>query len=290
MKYNFPLLKPNEIECKATINENMIEISLHIQAATCTKILNNVVGEMNWEKEYTNGNKNCIVRIWDPDKNRMISKEDCGGPLTEIDGYKGQASNGFKRVCSLGWGIGIELYSQPNIRIPITDSNVMNNSKGNLIVFEKYAVKEIAYDDDRRVVKCIVVDSVGNVVFDSSNPQVHSMSRTTNDDDVVIPENADILNDENSYDDYENDLPDNTDGFDADDDTVDCENQSGCNGIDYRREIENEIKRTHVKQHDVLRAIGVVSFSEINDAREDVLDETLRKLKALPSYAKAVNA
>jgi uncharacterized membrane protein YczE len=61
---------------------------------------------MGWEKEYTNGNKNCIVRIWDKDTQRMIAKEDCGGPLTEIDGHKGQASNGFKRACALGWGLG----------------------------------------------------------------------------------------------------------------------------------------------------------------------------------------
>ena len=112
-KLEFRNLYAEEIECKATVVGSQIEIALHCRAETCTQLLNEVVGPMDWEKEYTNNNRNCIVRIWDKEKQRMISKEDCGGGQTEVDGLKGQASNGFKRVCALGWGLGIELYSQP---------------------------------------------------------------------------------------------------------------------------------------------------------------------------------
>ena len=195
MDLNFRTLEAHEIDCKATVVENKVEIVLHSKAATCTKLLNEIVGVMNWEKEYTSGNKNCIVRIWDKDKNMWVSKEDCGGPLTDVEGHKGQASNGFKRVCALGWGLGIELYSQPEIRIAMTDDNTIYDSKG-FIVKEKYSVKEIAYDEERNITKCVIVDSEGNVVYDGPNEKGLSnvIPEQKKEEKLIIPEDADVVN------------------------------------------------------------------------------------------------
>lgn len=197
MDLNFRTLEAHEIDCKATVVENKVEIVLHSKAATCTKLLNEIVGVMNWEKEYTSGNKNCIVRIWDKDKNMWVSKEDCGGPLTDVEGHKGQASNGFKRVCALGWGLGIELYSQPEIRIAMTDDNTIYDSKG-FIVKEKYSVKEIAYDEERNITKCVIVDSEGNVVYDGPNEKGLSnvVPEQKKEEKLIIPEDADVVNNE----------------------------------------------------------------------------------------------
>ena len=203
MELNFRTLEAHEIDCKATVVDNKVEIVLHSKAATCTKLLNESVGVMNWEKEYTSGNKNCIVRIWDKDKNMWVSKEDCGGPLTDIDGHKGQASNGFKRVCALGWGLGIELYSQPEIRIPMNDDNTIYDSKG-LTVKEKYTVKEIEYDDERVIKRCVIVDSEGHVVYDGPNEKGLSniVPEQKKEEKLVIPDDADMVN---------NDVPEDVD-------------------------------------------------------------------------------
>ena len=126
-----------------------------------------------------------------------VSKEDCGGPLTDVDGHKGQASNGFKRVCALGWGLGIELYSQPEIRIAMTDDNTIYDSKG-FIVKEKYSVKEIAYDEERNITKCVIVDSEGNVVYDGPNEKGLSnvVPEQKKEEKLIIPEDADVVNNE----------------------------------------------------------------------------------------------
>lgn len=283
MELNFRTLRADEIECKAVVIGNMIEISLHSKAHTCTRILNESVGPMNWEKEYTNGNKNCIVRIWDTDKNRMISKEDCGGPLTEVDGHKGQASNGFKRVCALGWGLGIELYSQPTILLPVNDYNTVYDGKGIPTVSERYSVQEIEYNDDKQITRCVIINSDKIPVYDGPNENGESniTPPEVEEDELIIPEDADIQNNEDHFDD---ELPDNTDGFDdVDDGDV---QPAPFVGVNYTKEIEAEIKRTRVKRADVLKVLKISSFEKINEVDEVLLDETLRKLRAMKTYNK----
>ena len=330
MELNFRTFTADEIECKAVVVGNVIEVSLYAKAHICTRILNKTVGPMGWEKVYTNGNRNCIVRIWDTDKQMMISKEDCGGPMTDVDGAKGQASNGFKRVCALGWGLGIELYSQPNIKFPTNDSNTVLDGKNGMIVTENYSVKEIKYNDEKEIVKVVIVDSNGRVVYDG--PDEGGKSRVDypeeEDEVLIIPEDdyneeEEVENDE--YDDqedatsvaekpvivesvetkpeynvetedkdysnaeaFEDDLPDNTDGYE-DSAVEECEPQPmpfSEKKMTYREEIEAEIARTHVKRSDVLKSMGITSFDELNTVYEEVVIETIKKLKALKTYSK----
>jgi hypothetical protein len=78
-------------------------------------ILDETVGEMNWKREHTRDNRNCVVSIWDDEKSQWISKEDTGTE-SNTEKEKGLASDSFKRAC-VNWGIGRELYSAPRIRI-----------------------------------------------------------------------------------------------------------------------------------------------------------------------------
>ena len=294
MNTNFRTLNADEIECKAVVKNNMVEISLHTQAAVCTKLLNKTVGVMNWEKIYTNGNKNCIVRIWDEDKKTWVSKEDCGGPLTEVDGAKGQASNGFKRTCALGWGLGLELYSQPTILFPKTDDNVILDRNGE-IVSEKYSVKFIEYNDEREITHVIIVNGTGEVVYDG--PDENGESRVEypiHEEDLIIPDEEEIADD-----DIVDELPDNTDGFDDQEDKIPApvektpvvvEDEEAHNppysDRDYRKEIEGEIKRTHVSQVDVMKALGISNLDELDSVPEDVITGVLNRLNKMKTYNK----
>jgi len=79
--------------------------------------LDEVVGALNWKREHTRENKNCIVSIYNPDTKEWISKEDTGTEsMSEAE--KGLASDSFKRAC-FNWGIGRELYDYPVIQVKL---------------------------------------------------------------------------------------------------------------------------------------------------------------------------
>ena len=81
--------------------------------------LDEVCGALNWKREHTRDNHNCIVSIWDESKKEWVSKEDTGTESnTEKD--KGLASDSFKRAC-FNWGIGRELYDYPIIQVKLRD-------------------------------------------------------------------------------------------------------------------------------------------------------------------------
>lgn len=281
----FRTLEAEEIECKPTIVANQIEIALHCRAETCTKILNETVGPLGWEKEYTNNNRNCIVRIWDDKKNRMITKEDCGGGPTEIDGLKGQASNGFKRVCALGWGLGIELYSQPSIKIPVTEDNVTCDRLNNMVVTEKYSVAEIEYEN-RKISKVVIIDSHGNVIYPYTPTNIEKLAESGAPKEEVVlttatEHEAEIANAEA---DIVDELPDNTDGYN--------ESEAFMNQTPpFSKEnpgavILQEVKRTNTRLGDVLRAMKIDSIDKVDEVDEALVQSVIDKLKTRPTFKK----
>ncbi|MGL4336356.1 MAG: Rad52/Rad22 family DNA repair protein [Turicibacter sp.] len=81
--------------------------------------LDEVCGALNWRREHTRDNHNCIVSIYDKEKQQWVYKEDTGTESnTEKD--KGLASDSFKRAC-FNWGIGRELYDYPIIQVKLRD-------------------------------------------------------------------------------------------------------------------------------------------------------------------------
>jgi hypothetical protein len=81
--------------------------------------LDDVVGKLNWKREHTSNNHNCIVSIWCGDKKQWVSKEDTGTE-SNTEKAKGLASDSFKRAC-FNWGIGRELYDYPVIQIKLNE-------------------------------------------------------------------------------------------------------------------------------------------------------------------------
>jgi hypothetical protein len=115
-------LSINEIDFRIqSINKGGYAIILAYKDARADmNRLDEVCGVLNWKREHTRDNANCIVSIWDEDKKQWVSKEDTGTEsMTEKE--KGLASDSFKRAC-FNWGIGRELYDYPVIQVKLNEN------------------------------------------------------------------------------------------------------------------------------------------------------------------------
>lgn len=166
----FRALKVSEIDCRIqSIGQNKTgavgtTILLYKDARVDMNILDETVGAMNWQREHSvvNGNLYCTISIWDEVKEQWISKSDVGTE-SNTEKEKGQASDSFKRA-GFTWGIGRELYSAPFVYIQLDKSEYIERN-GKLTSNAKFKVKDIAYDENRNIVRLVVVDSKGKVRF-----------------------------------------------------------------------------------------------------------------------------
>ena len=128
MNLVFRNLRADEVELRAqTIKGNGLSLLIYKDARADMNLLDEAVGPMNWQKEYSRDNRNCKVSIWDDEKGQWISKEDTGTE-SNTEAEKGLASDSFKRAC-FNWGIGRELYTAPFIWISSDKCKIVD--KGN---------------------------------------------------------------------------------------------------------------------------------------------------------------
>lgn len=158
MEIKFRTLKASEIECRVnSINEKGLSLLLYKDARVDQNILDETVGCMNWQRSHCRDNANCIVSIWDTDKKQWVSKEDTGTEsYTEKE--KGLASDSFKRAC-FNWGIGRELYSAPFIWVSASDAKISAGKNGKYQCYDRFAVEQIIYDDDRNIVSLSIMNT-----------------------------------------------------------------------------------------------------------------------------------
>lgn len=116
---------------------------------------------MNWQRKHTRDNANCIVEIWDENKNQWIAKEDTGAE-SNTQKEKGLASDSFKRAC-FNWGIGRELYTSPFIWINAADTEIKQNNKG-YTCNDKFIVEKIQIKD-KVITGLAIKNSKGKRVF-----------------------------------------------------------------------------------------------------------------------------
>lgn len=169
----FRPLRKDEIDCRvAQIEKNWCTLLLYKDARVDMNILDETVGSMNWQKRYLRDNANCVVGIWDKDKNQWIEKEDTGTEsFTEAE--KGLASDSFKRAC-FNWGIGRELYTAPSIFILPHKDMVPKGKDGEFFEYKdgKYTTKTrfyvdyIDYDEKRNITDLVIRDHKGNSRFE----------------------------------------------------------------------------------------------------------------------------
>ena len=161
MELQFRTLEANEIDCRiATINQNGLTLLLYKDARVDQNILDETVGAMNWQRRHTRDNANCIISIWDKDKNQWIEKEDTGTEsFTEKE--KGLASDSFKRA-AFNWGIGRELYSAPFVWIGADKCDIKAGQNGKYQCYDKFIVEQILYDDNRNIVALSIKNKTKN--------------------------------------------------------------------------------------------------------------------------------
>ncbi|MGL5191077.1 MAG: hypothetical protein ACRC7S_15675 [Cetobacterium sp.] len=113
----FRSLKANEIDVRVQqFKEGQyVNLLLYKDARCDMNILDETVGSLNWKREHSRDNANCIVSIWDKEKTQWVGKEDTGTE-SNTEKEKGLASDSFKRSC-FNWGIGRELYTSPEIKV-----------------------------------------------------------------------------------------------------------------------------------------------------------------------------
>ena len=163
----FRRLRADEIDCRVnTINEKGLTLLLYKDARCDMNILDETIGCMNWKREHTRDNANCIVSIYNEDIKEWISKEDTGTEsFTEKE--KGLASDSFKRAC-FNWGIGRELYTAPFIWV--SKDNCTISQKGDkYTTYDTFRVKDISYNDIGEINGLTIVNTKTNKVVYTMN-------------------------------------------------------------------------------------------------------------------------
>lgn len=147
MDYFFRDLRADEIECRvAQCTEKGVSLLLYKDARCDMNILDETVGPMNWQRSHLRDNANCVVSIFDKEKNAWISKEDTGTE-SNTEAEKGLASDSFKRSC-FNWGIGRCLYTAPFIWIPAEKANI-KTVNGKPKCYESFDVEKIIIEEKR---------------------------------------------------------------------------------------------------------------------------------------------
>ena len=154
----FRNLRADEIEVRPTDTKfNKCTLLLYKDARTDRRILDETVGPENWQCEYYEVNGATFCRVGIKTDNGWIWKSDCGSE-SNIEKEKGLASDAFKRSC-FRWGIGVELYSTPRIKLQAPDKWYYND-KFNMT----FSVKEFKAEGEN-ITRLKIVDKFGNVVY-----------------------------------------------------------------------------------------------------------------------------
>lgn len=175
MERMFRYVRADEVECRvATVKlpdgnrKGGVSLLLYKDARVDQNILDETVGPMNWQRQHTRDNANCIVALWDDTKKQWISKEDTGTE-SNTEAEKGLASDSFKRAC-FNWGIGRELYTAPFIWVSSDDCKVYE-AKGKGACSDRFDVTKLTVDDGKITQLEIKNMTTRKVVFTfGSNP------------------------------------------------------------------------------------------------------------------------
>ena len=155
----FRKLRADEIEVRigsVKKDGSGFSILLYKDARVDQNILDETVGSLNWQRHHSRDNANCIVSIWDENKQQWIEKEDTGTE-SNTEKEKGLASDSFKRAC-FNWGIGRELYTTPSIWM---DEGKFKDK------YDRFKVQSIGYDEDGVINDLVIYNqTLKKIVYD----------------------------------------------------------------------------------------------------------------------------
>lgn len=184
----FRTLDANDIDCRIqSISKSPktgavgATVLLYKDARVDMRMLDEVVGAMNWKREHNliGDRLYCTVSIYNFETGQWVGKTDVGTEsMTEKE--KGQASDSFKRAC-FNWGIGRELYSAPFTYIALQSGEWYEGKDGKPKSNAKFKVKDIAYDENRNIIKLVIADGKGSVRYTfGENTQQHTQETVYN--------------------------------------------------------------------------------------------------------------
>lgn len=174
MELKFRALRADEVDCRVnqvvwTDYRKGCSLLLYKDARCDMNILDETVGPMNWKREHSRENANCVVAIYDDEKMQWITKEDTGTEsYTEKE--KGLASDSFKRAC-VNWGIGRELYTAPQIWVNEEDVNIKStgrkdrNNNPVYTTYDRFRVDHMVVTDGKITELDIYNESLHKTVF-----------------------------------------------------------------------------------------------------------------------------
>lgn len=152
---NFRTLRADEIEVRPShVKDGKANLLLYIDSRAVVALLNETVGNMNWQSKFyeVNGRVIGAIGIYDEDRRMWVWKSDTGSE-SNIEAEKGLISDTYKRVLSR-WGVQ-ELYTAPKIQV--SDDGYGNSG---------YKVGEVRYNEQREITHLTIVNRFGEEIFD----------------------------------------------------------------------------------------------------------------------------
>lgn len=209
-KLEFPLLQPNQIEVRVgQVGEKGFSLLLYKTARTDAEILDQVVGQGNWQKKFYTLNGVgigdsvrsivvCSVGIYDEDRKEWVWKDD-SGTEGDIEQDKSVCSDAFKRAAGGScWGIGRELYYTGFIFVKGgTHKETLKNGGEKWVLDDKYEklfVKEIEWSKDTKLKKLVIVNQNKDVRYSYGSSEKVAQTSENQPKKAVSTFNKDFLN------------------------------------------------------------------------------------------------
>lgn len=185
------LLNEDEIEVKVKqVTAKGAQALLYKTSRTDMAILDETFGKFNWTDDYRDidGVLYCGIGIRETVNDPFVWKWSNGiESRKDEDGneVKGEASDALKRAGFLV-GIGRELYTAPFIWLKVETAQKPGGKGFDLVnKFQKFSVKEIGYDDKRRINRLVIVDQDGNVVYKHGTMSPEKIERRKRIQDIA---------------------------------------------------------------------------------------------------------
>ena len=169
-------LRANEIEVRPShIKDGKANHLLYIDSRAVVSLLNETVGNLNWQSKFYSVNGQMIgeIGIYDEERGIWVWKGDTGSE-SNIEAGKGLISDVYKRALAR-WGV-TELYTSPRIQVP-------DDGHGN----SGYKVSEIQYNQQREICHLVIVNRFGKEVYRMNQEKqeaiVNNQSKVANHSD-----------------------------------------------------------------------------------------------------------
>lgn len=166
-------LRADEIEVRVSRVVNAgVELLLYKTSRTDMDILDETVGNENWECEFyeCKGTLFCRIGIRCKDSDggeefaKMVWKSNAGAP-SSMEAQKGEASDAMKRAGST-WGIGRSLYTAPHIFVYADKCGKLQQGKnGKMQCYDQFHVEKVRIENGQVTGLSIWNDTTGHRCF-----------------------------------------------------------------------------------------------------------------------------